>query len=154
SLTVLTGQDLESDRARTTNDLTDQVAELTTTNLGAGQDKVFLRGLTDSIVPGLSESMVGIYLDEARIGDDAPDPDLRLVDIERVEVLNGPQGTLYGAGSLGGLLRIVTHKPETDEYQAMFEASIADTKHGDLSSGFETMLNVPIVTGVLAARFV
>jgi outer membrane receptor protein involved in Fe transport len=154
SVSVTTARQLEDLRAETINDLASQVAQLTTTNLGAGQDKVFLRGLTDSVVPGLSESMVGIYLDESRIADDAPDPDLRLVDIDRVEILNGPQGTLYGGGSLGGLLRIVTRKPVLDEFQAMASTAVAATRHGSLSGGFDAVLNLPIVPDELALRLV
>jgi outer membrane receptor protein involved in Fe transport len=154
SFAAITARQIGDLHAETIDDLTTQVAQLTATNMGAGQDKLFLRGLTDSVVPGLSESMVGVYLDESRIADDAPDPDLRLVDIDRVEVLNGPQGTLYGGGSLGGLVRIVTRKPVLDEHQAMFATSVAATKHGALSAGFDAMLNVPLVPDVLALRVV
>lgn len=154
SLAVVTAPQLEDLRAETTDDLTTQVAQLTATNLGAGQDKLFLRGLSDSVAPGLSQSMVGVYLDESRIADDAPDPDLRLVDIDRIEILNGPQGTLYGGGSLGGLIRIITRKPVLDEFQSMFAGSVAATKHGALSDGFDAMLNIPLFAGEMALRAV
>src|SRR6185503_17676393 len=89
SIVVTPGERLETLGIRSAYDLTTQVAGLTATNLGPGQDKLFVRGLTDSVLPGLSESIVGVYLDEARITDDASDPGLRLVDIDRIEVLRG-----------------------------------------------------------------
>jgi outer membrane receptor protein involved in Fe transport len=154
SIAVSTGRQLESIGAQTPNDLTAQVAGLTATNLGAGEDKLFVRGLSDSALPGLSESMVGLYLDEARITDDAPDPDLRLIDIDRVEVIRGPQGTLYGAGSLGGLVRIITNIPVLDETQFKLSSSVAATDGGAPSYGFDAMMNLPLVSDVLALRAV
>jgi iron complex outermembrane recepter protein len=154
SIVVSSGVQLESTGAQTPNDLTAQVAGLTATNLGPGEDKLFVRGLSDSVLPGLSESMVGLYLDETRIADDAPDPDLRLVDIDRVEVIRGPQGTLYGAGSLGGLVRIISNTPVFDETQFKFTSSTAETDGGAPSYGFDAMVNLPLVSDVLALRAV
>lgn len=154
SIVAVSGRHLEMSRAQTPNDLTSQVAGLTATNLGAGEDKLFVRGLSDSVLPGLSESMVGLYLDEARITDDAPDPGLRLVDIDRVEVIRGPQGTLYGAGSLGGLIRIVTNAPVQGETQFRFSSSAAATQGGAPSYGFDAMMNLPLVDDRLALRAV
>jgi outer membrane receptor protein involved in Fe transport len=154
SFTVVTAQQLASERSRTVTDLSTDVAQLTETNLGAGEDKIFLRGLTDSIVPGLSESVVGVYLDDVRIGDDEPDPDLELVDVDRVEVLNGPQGTLYGSGSLGGLVRIVTHQPEMDQIEAAASASAAQTKYGGVSNSADAVVNLPLPDDDAALRLV
>ncbi len=154
SIAVTMGVQLEDLGAQSFNDLTTQVAGLTATNLGPGEDKVFVRGLTDSVLPGLSESMVGLYLGETRIADDAPDPDLKLVDIDRIEVLRGPQGTLYGAGSLSGLVRIIPRQPALDSYQMMAEASVSAIENGGVSSGFDGMLNIPLVPNTLALRAV
>jgi len=154
SIAVSTGAQLESTGAQTPNDLTAQVAGLTASNLGPGQDKLFVRGLSDSVLPGLSESTVGLYLDEARITDDAPDPDLRLIDVDRVEVIRGPQGTLYGAGSLSGLVRIITNKPVLDDTQLTLTSSMAATDGGAPSYGFDAIVNLPIVSNVLALRAV
>lgn len=154
SFTVVTAQQLASERSRTVTDLTTDIAQLTTTNLGPGEDKIFLRGLTDSIVPGLSESVVGVYLDDVRIGDDEPDPDLELVDVDRVEVLNGPQGTLYGSGSIGGLVRIVTRQPEMDQFAAAASASLAETKFGGFSNTADAVVNLPLPEEDAALRLV
>ena len=154
SIAVTTQQQLEGFGVNSSHDLTSQVAGLTATNLGPGEDKLFVRGLTDSVLPGLSESMVGLYLDETRIADDAPDPNLRLIDIDRVEILRGPQGSLYGAGSLAGLVRIITRKPVMDEVQMMAGASVAATENGGMSTGYDGMLNIPLVRNRLALRVV
>jgi iron complex outermembrane recepter protein len=154
SIVVTTGQQLESLGMRSAYDLTTQVAGLTATNLGPGEDKLFVRGLTDSVLPGLSESIVGIYLDEARITDDASDPGLRLIDVERVEVLRGPQGSLYGAGSLTGLVRIVTRKPVFDTLQSMAGAAVSVTELGGVSATADAMLNLPLISDELALRVV
>lgn len=154
SISVTSGVQLAAVRAQTPNDLTAHVAGLTASNLGAGEDKFFVRGLSDSVLPGMSESMVGLYLDEARITDDAPDPDLRLVDIDRVEVLRGPQGSLYGAGSLGGLIRIIPNAPVLDEWQAGLSFTTAETNGGAPSYGADAMINIPLARDRLALRAV
>ena len=154
SIVAVSGHALTAFAIQSPHDLPSQVAGLTTTNLGPGEDKLFVRGLTDSVLPGLSESVVGVYLDEARIVDDAPDPDLRLIDIDHVEVLRGPQGTLYGAGALTGLVRIVTQKPVYDVYQASINSSVSATEDGGLAKSLEGVLNVPMIDRELAARIV
>lgn len=154
SISVITGRQLEDFGIESPHELTPQVAGLTATNMGPGEDKFFVRGLTDSVLPGLSESIVGVYLDESRIVDDAPDPNLRLVDIDRVEVLRGPQGTLYGAGSLSGLVRIVTNKPDFNTVAMMAQTSVSSTEHGGISTDWNGMLNLPLAPGTLALRIV
>lgn len=151
---VVSGDALSEFGSGTARGLGPQIAGLTATNLGAGQDKLFVRGLTDSVVPGLSESVLGLYLDEARIVDDAPDPDLRLVDIDRIEVLSGPQGTLYGAGSLTGLVRIISRQPDYDQRQAQVSTDVSATESGGLSNSIDGMLNLPVISDTLAVRAV
>ena len=154
SIAVTSGRQLENLGVGTSHELTSQVAGLTTTNLGSGEDKLFVRGLTDSILPGLSESVVGVYLDESRIVDDAPDPNLHLIDMDRVEVLRGPQGSLYGAGSLSGLVRIVTNKPDFNSVAMMAQTSVSSTERGGISTNFDGMFNLPLMPDALALRIV
>ena len=73
------------------------------THLGAGRNKLFIRGIADSSFSGPTQSPVGQYFGDMRIGYSGPNPDLKLVDMNSVEVLEGPQGTLYGSGALGGI---------------------------------------------------
>ena len=95
---------------------------------------------------------VGVYVDETPISDGFANFDIALYDIERVEVLRGPQGTLYGEGSLGGTVRLITRKPQLDEFAAQIATSIEDTKDGDMSYRVDGMLNIPLAQDRAALR--
>ncbi|WP_165186647.1 TonB-dependent receptor [Caulobacter soli] len=152
AISVVSGSALARETLTSLADLTGQVAGMTVTNLGPGRDKILLRGLSDGAFTGQTQSMVALYLDDVPITYSAPDPDLRLADIERVEVMRGPQGTLYGGGSLGGVLRIATRKPDLDRYQANVLAGLAYTWDAGLGDELEATANLPIVPGRLALR--
>lgn len=132
------------DRAPTTADAAALAGDVQLTNLGPGRNRIFIRGVADSAFSGPTQSTVSIYLDDARISFDAPDPDLRLVDVERVEVLKGPQGSLYGAGALGGIYRIVPAKPQLGERFALFAVQGGGRSEGALSGGLEGVVNLPV----------
>jgi outer membrane receptor protein involved in Fe transport len=127
---------------------------LASTNLGPGRNKLYIRGVADSSFNGPSQSIVGQYLGDVRLTFNAPDPDLRLYDVERVEVLEGPQGTLYGSGSLGGILRLVPRAPDPDRVSGSFAAGLLSTRHGAFGGDGAAVLNLPIVPGRLAIRAV
>lgn len=135
-------------------DLDGEVAGLSTTHLGPGRDKIMLRGLSDGAFTGQTQSIVALYLDETPVTYSAPDPNLRLADIERVEVLRGPQGTLYGGGSIGGVVRIVTRKPDLDETTFDFTAGLSAVGGGGLGQEWEASANLPLAPGRLALRAV
>ncbi len=84
----------------------------------------------------------------------APDPDLQLYDFKRVEVLEGPQGTLYGAGSLGGILRLVPNSPDPSNATATFSGGLLATQHGEFGGDLSAMANLPIERERLALRAV
>ncbi len=92
--------------------LVEAVPILSSTHLGPGRNKLFIRGVADSSFNGPTQATVGQYLGEVRLNYNAPDPELALVDVASVEVLEGPQGALYGAGSLGGIVRLVPVAPD------------------------------------------
>ena len=100
---------------------------LGSTNLGSGRNKIFVRGIADSSFNGQLQSTVSQYFGESRLTYSAPDPDLALYDIEKVEVVEGPQGTLYGAGSLGGVIHIVPRLPAPGTLEVGGTAAIAVT---------------------------
>lgn len=131
-----------------------QLAGVLTTNLGPGRDKLLIRGLSDGAFTGRTRSTVGTYLDDAPINYNAPDPDLRLVDIDRIEVVRGPQGALYGSGAVAGVYRIVTRKPDLTNASAGLLGSYAWTRGGNASHEVEGYANLPILKGRVAARLV
>ncbi|TCM16604.1 outer membrane receptor protein involved in Fe transport [Novosphingobium sp. PhB165] len=126
---------------------------LAATDLGPGRNKLFIRGIADSSFNGQTQATVGEYLGNVRLNYNAPDPDLDLYDIKRVEVLVGPQGALYGAGSLGGIIRLVPNVPDSSAFAVTAAANLGFTEHGGVSRDGAGMLNVPLADGV-AGRFV
>lgn len=131
-----------------------QTATLSSTHLGSGRNKLFIRGIADSSFTGPTQATVGQYLGDVRLSYNAPDPDLRLHDIDVVEVLEGPQGTLYGAGSLGGIVRIVRNAPDLERTSGSAEAGVSATWHGDPSLDAAGVLNLPIAPGRVGLRLV
>lgn len=129
-----------------------QLAGVLATNLGPGRNKLLLRGLSDGAYTGRARSIVATYLDDIPVNYNAPDPDFRLVDIERVEVARGPQGALYGAGSISGVYRLVSRKPDLSDYSTEVRATGADTKSGARSYAAEGYVNAPILGDMLGAR--
>jgi iron complex outermembrane receptor protein len=125
---------------------------------GPGQSSIFIRGMaTDSsdqtsIEIGAPVPNVALYLDEQPVSSGGRNLDLYAADIARVEVLPGPQGTLFGASSQAGTIRLITNKPVYNEFQAGFKASIATTKGGDLSNSVEAYMNWPVIDDTLAIR--
>lgn len=124
------------------------------THLGPGRNQLFVRGIIDSSFAGPSEATTAQYLDHARINYNGTDPDLRLYDVASVEVLEGPQGTLNGAGSLGGLIRVMTNRPTLDRTEAHASAGLTDVAHGDPGGDAAATLNLPLVEGEAAVRIV
>jgi iron complex outermembrane recepter protein len=127
---------------------------LAMTGLGPGRNRLFLRGVADSPFNGESQSTVAVVLDETRLTYAAPDPDIRLVDVERVEVLKGPQGSLYGSGTLGGIYHIVTRRADTNETSLAAFAGAEAVAHGSQGWSGSAVANLPIVRGTAALRLV
>ena len=101
---------------KTIEDISRNVAGLTVQNLGPGQSQVSIRGVSAGQIvrdqPGVKEQ-VGVYLDESVISLSLFTPDFDLFDLNRVETLRGPQGTLFGSGSVGGTIRYITNQPSS-----------------------------------------
>ncbi|MBI1361189.1 MAG: TonB-dependent receptor [Alphaproteobacteria bacterium] len=134
--------------------LSGSISGLSFTNLGEGRNKILLRGLSDGALTGRTQSLVGLYFNDTRITYGAPDPDLQLVDIASVEVLRGPQGALYGAGALGGIMRIDANQVDLDHFNGSMLVSSEATNGGDTGTNGEAVLNAPLVRGRLGVRTV
>jgi outer membrane receptor protein involved in Fe transport len=143
AVTAVRGLDLQAAGA---SDAADSGAHLgmLSTNLGPGRDKLLLRGLSDGAYTGRARSTVATYLDDIPLNYNAPDPDLRLSDVDRVEIARGPQGALYGAGFLSGVYRIVSNKPDLSGPTAEARVTGAVTEDGAPSGAIEGYINSPI----------
>jgi len=142
--TRLDGDDLSFGGERGTESILSRVATVSSTHLGSGRNKLFIRGIADSSFTGPTQATVGQYLGDIRLSYNAPDPDLRLYDIDSVEILEGPQGTLYGAGSLGGIIRTVPKAPDPRENSVRAIAGLSLTQHGDPGGDIAAIANVPV----------
>jgi outer membrane receptor protein involved in Fe transport len=124
--------------------LTTYLPSLTSTHLGPGRNKLFVRGLADSSFNGPTQATVGEYLGEARLNYNGPDPDLRLYDVRSVEVLEGPQGTLHGVGTLGGVIRLQPAPPNLVRPEASISSGVSFTEHGDPGGDLSGIVDLPL----------
>ncbi|WP_167762432.1 TonB-dependent receptor [Brevundimonas intermedia] len=156
SLSVLTGETLQATGATQLSDFAATVPGLSFTSNGVGQGQVNLRGVTT----GLNVSpTVGIYVDEVPYGSSTSFAgaaqlalDVGLFDIERVEILRGPQGTLYGASTMGGLLKYVTKAPDPAGFGGGLRAGVNATAHGGVGYDLAGALNAPFAGDTAAVR--
>ena len=153
SVAVVNGQTLERIGATDLSDLGRQVAGLTVVSAAPGQNVITLRGLSGN-------NTVGFYIDDTPvtvgIGNAVQptnyDMDPALFDLSRVEVLRGPQGTLYGAGSFGGTVRYITNQPDLSETQLSTKSILSGTEDGGFNQELDGLLNQPLIPGYLAVR--
>ncbi len=124
---------------------------------GTGRNSVIIRGITSD--PGRGGVITGVYIDETPVQGlglfETGSPDLGLVDIERVEVLRGPQGTLYGAGSMSGTIRTLTRAPELDAFGGYVKLGRSVTSgYGGDNNDVQAVFNIPLIKDELAIRAV
>lgn len=147
SINAQTQEDIERANATSIEDIARNVAGLSVQNLGPGQSQVSIRGVSAGQIvrdqPGVKEQ-VGVYLDESVISLSLFTPDLDLFDLNRVETLRGPQGTLFGSGSVGGTIRYITNQPVLGRTEGMIEANINTVAEGDLGYHLKGAINVPL----------
>ena len=150
AVTALGEQELDSLGVKNFTDYLVQLPGVTAGGSGPGQSTIYIRGLasttpnlTTAGVAGLAPN-VALYLDEQPVSQPGRNLDVYAADLERVEVLSGPQGTLFGASSQAGTIRLITNKPQLDSFGASFKASTSFTEGGDMSNSVEAVLNVPV----------
>lgn len=147
SINAMTAAQMQKSGASTLEDISRSVAGLTVQNLGPGQSQVSVRGVSAGQIvrdqPGVKEQ-VGVYLDESVISLSLFTPDFDLFDLNRVETLRGPQGTLFGSGSVGGTVRYITNQPSTAGMAATLEGGVNTLKGGDVGYNLKGMVNLPI----------
>jgi iron complex outermembrane receptor protein len=144
SIAAPTEQDLRDRGATTLEDISANVAGFSVQNLGPGQSQVAMRGVSAGQIvrdqPGVKEQ-VGVYLDESVISLSLFTPDIDLFDMSRVEVLRGPQGTLFGSGSLSGTVRYITNPPEIGSNDAVGEFSVSTIEGGSFGGSAKVAIN-------------
>jgi iron complex outermembrane receptor protein len=157
SVNAQTQEDIERTGATSLEDIGRNVAGMSIQNLGPGQSQVSLRGVSAGQIvrdqPGVKEQ-VGVYVDDSVISLSLFTPDLDLYDLNRVETLRGPQGTLFGSGSVGGTIRYITNQPNLSEFGGSIEGNVNTLEDGGTGGHVKGMINVPLVEGVLGLRAV
>ena len=137
-----------------TADVAAEMDGMTITASGGGRSRLFLRGVADSPFNGESQSTVAVILDNARLTYSAPDPDIALVDMERAEVLKGPQGALYGTGALGGIYHLVTRKPDLENSRFSLSGGGEAVAGGGTGYDLAAVANLPLQPGTAGIRMV
>jgi outer membrane receptor protein involved in Fe transport len=149
-----TAEDLYQLGARSFADYSRTLAGVQSVEAGPGRDQIFMRGVAAPQGYIGMESAVGVYLDDVPISEGMSQPDLNLYDIDRVEVLRGPQGTLYGSASLGGTIRIITNHPDLGTPGGSIDTEVSDTKHGGINPSYSATVNLPVVMDRVGLRAV
>jgi iron complex outermembrane recepter protein len=147
SLSAITGDQLDAAGITSVEALSHEIPGLSIRSAGPGQTEYEARGLASS---GGSAPTVGFYLDDIPLTPPATSQtgkvviDPNLYDIDRIELLRGPQGTLYGSGSMGGTVRVITNQPKLDTFEGSVQGTLSDTQGGSGNGGGSFMLNLPI----------
>ena len=158
TIQVLTGATLAKLNATTFDDFAKYLPGVTAHGVGPSQNNIYVRGL-GTAASGIQGSGVGgtfpnvaVYLDEQSVQLPNRNLDIYAADLDRIEILEGPQGTLFGAGAQAGVVRYITNKPKLDVTEGMVNAGYATTAHGDQSSNVDATINIPLIADKLAVR--
>ena len=146
SITALNTEKLEELNLQGVDDYIKYLPSVSYQSTGPGSAKLYMRGVSsggDGVHSG-SPPSVGVYLDEQPVTTIQGMLDLHMYDIARVEALAGPQGTLYGASSEAGTLRIITNKPEFDVFKGAYDVQANDVTHGGVGYSGEGFVNIPL----------
>jgi outer membrane receptor protein involved in Fe transport len=158
AMLVLTGDTLGKLNATTFDDFVKYLPGVTAHGVGPGQNNIYMRGLatTGVVIQGAGYiggfPNVAVYLDEQSAQLAYRNLDVYAADLERVEILEGPQGTLFGAGAQAGVVRYITNKPKLDVTEAAVNAGYATTAHGAPSDNLDATVNIPLIPDRLAVR--
>lgn len=139
---------------QTMEDFARHIPSLAYVARGPGANKIVFRGVTEAGTAFFTDSSAAVYLDEQPLTQPSLTPEPRLVDIERIEALSGPQGTLYGGSAQSGTLRIVTNKPDPTRFEANVSGMVRSGSTSDTSYDVSGVLNMPLVEEKVAVRFV
>jgi iron complex outermembrane recepter protein len=157
AISVISPQELDSKGLGGVSDFLKNLPSVNMQSVSPGENDIEMRGLVvDEVDPTNAQerSLVALYLDDAAITQQGFNPDLHVYDLDRVEIIRGPQGTLYGAGSMAGTVRLITKKPDATLFTGDGDLSVSQTAHGSTNTSERGMINVPLIDNKLAARLV
>ena len=154
SIQAFGAQEIAKTGIKGLRDVAKLVPSMTVVGSSAGFNKIVFRGLADSARPYIADSSAAIYLDEQPLTTGAQSPEIRPIDMERIEALAGPQGTLYGASSQSGTLRYIVAKPDTSEFDANVGGGLHSIDGGGTGWDVDAMVNIPLIEDKLAIRLV
>jgi iron complex outermembrane receptor protein len=160
SMQALTGQALQQLNIQTFDDYIKYLPNVTSASNGPGQNEVFMRGLSAGSQASQGSGSTGvwpnvaIYLDNQSGQLPGRNLDIYAADLNRIEVLEGPQGTLFGAGAEAGAIRYITNEPKLNVTEGSITGGYGTTAHGDQNSTLTAILNVPLIPDTMAVRAV
>lgn len=157
AIQAITDEQLDRSGAQNFEDYARTVPGLSFIQSAPNSSKFVMRGVSTGDIRGddpQNRESVGMYLDEVPVAVNGFNPDLSLFDLARIEVLKGPQGTLYGAGAMSGAIRLITNQPNTSASEARAQAMLSSTHKGGENYGFDAMVNTPLIEDRLAIRLV
>src|SRR5579863_5465224 len=160
SIQAFTAQTLQQLDISTLDDYIKYLPNVTTASNGPGQSEIFMRGLSTGTAPNQGSGStslfpnVAIYLDNQSGQLPGRNLDIYAADLNRIEVLEGPQGTLFGAGAEAGTIRYITNEPKLNVTEANVKAGYGTTAHGDPNNDLTAVLNLPLIADTLAVRAV
>jgi iron complex outermembrane receptor protein len=153
SIEVFTKKDLQHLGITSFEDYAEKVPSISFISTGPGTQLFVMRGASDGSNPNYpNTSSTGFFVDDMSLSYGGQQPDLHLYDIERIEVLNGPQGTTFGAGAMSGAIRYITNKPDLNAFSAGVDLNGGKIQGGQNNWTYEGFINIPIVAGVLGFR--
>src|SRR6266852_5976083 len=160
SMQAFTGQALQQLNIQTFDDYIKYLPNVTSANNGPGQNEIFMRGLSAGSQPSQGSGSTGLYPNVAIYLDNQSGQlpnrnlDIYAADLNRIEVLEGPQGTLFGAGAEAGVIRYITNEPRLDVTEANLKAGYGVTAHGDPNTDLTAVVNLPLIANTMAVRAV
>jgi outer membrane receptor protein involved in Fe transport len=153
SVDVFTKKDLQNLAIGQFEDYAEKVPSMSFISTGPGTQLFVMRGVSDGSNPNYADaSATGFFVDDMSTSWYGTQPDLHLYDIAQIEVLNGPQGTTFGAGSMAGAVRYITNKPDVNAFSAGIDLDGGVIKDGGRNGTAEGFLNVPLIKGILGLR--
>ena len=153
SIQSITGEGLEDMGADEFDNYSKTISSLSVVDRGPSNKKYTIRGISTGVVEATAAA-VGVYIDEMPVSLAEHQPDIKLFDVERIEVLKGPQGTLYGEGSLGGTIKTITNKPNLSSLEGKIGVNMSHTSDGGDNIKLNGMVNIPLIDDQLALRLV